>query len=406
MMTMVYSRHIFLALLSACFLIAGCTDDLQSGNSDTVAGKVQNKATRSVTKVNYLPSPINPAIKPQDAILRINGKDITRAEYDLLFRTREKSFRRANGASLGVKDDKVRRYMASCRHELIGVFIRRELLRQAAAKKGLEPTDESFSAIASRFLRYIRVPSQNLDGALASVFTPEEAAFLRDGMECDALGEVYLRSWSTNDLDHVSDVEASNRVARILAVNEKTRALNAEARRKAAAAKAEILSGAKFYDVTTNRCELVPEQGMEWETFELGELEPTEDLCKFLTTANQGDISDPLDFDDGIGIVGVVVKEMGEAPEGYVPAEQYTLVRCLFRAYDLLDVPEDLDEVRQQILDERRAAARTALGEELMKAAVIEYPAGEQIFRKKAKKGKKKSANRPVQVNKPVDKGN
>lgn len=403
---MVYSRIILTVLLSVSCLLVGCTDDSQSDKRGVVGEKAQNKAKSSLTRVKYLPSPINPTFKPRDVILRVNGKDITRAQYDLFFRTREKSFRRANMGALGEKDDKVRRYMASCRHELIGVFIRRELLRQAATKKGLKPTDEMFSAVANRFMRYIRATSHNLDGALASVFTPEESAFLRDGMECDALGEVYLRSWSTNDLDHVSDVEASNRVARILAVNEKTRALNAEARRKAAAAKAEILAGAGFYEVTTNRCELMPEQGKEWETFELGELEPTEDLCKFLTTANQGDISDPLDFDDGIGIVGVVVKEMGEAPEGYIPAEQYTLVRCLFRAYDLLDVPEDLDEVRQQILDERRSAARIALGEELMKTAVIEYPSGEEIFRKKEKRAKKKSVNRTVRGNKPVDSGN
>lgn len=388
-----------------CICLAGCTEE-NRGDDVALSKGDANPKTHAKVGGNFIASPISPSIKPQDSILRVNGTDITRAQYDMFFRIREKVFRRANGIAMGAKDDKVRRYMASCRNDIIGIFIRRTLLQQAAEKKGLKVTDAMFSRLASVFLRYVKAGGQDLDVAMAKFLTPEEAAFNRKGIEIDALGEVYLRSWSTNDLEHVSDVEVTNRIAKIKAINEKTTRLNDEARRKAAEAKAEILAGGSFYEVTTNRCDLSPEQGREWDTYELGELEPEDPLFRFLAGAKQGDISDPMDFDDGIGIVGVVLKEMGEAPEGYTPAEQFTLVRCLFRAYDPIEESDDASEVRRIILDERRSQARLVLGDELMKSAKIEYPSGENIFRKKtAKKSKNKPVTKPVGKSEPAGKG-
>lgn len=372
--------------------IVGCSDD-----ATPVAAEKKGTARPKANKECFLPSPVNSVIKSTNVILRVNGVEFTRAQYDQMYRIREKVFRRANGIAMNEKSDKVRRYMVAGKYDILGIFIRRELMRQAAERRGLKATDELFSEIAARFLRQIRSSRQGLEKAMGSFLTPEEAAVQMAGMECDALGEAYLRSWATNDMVNVSDVEVSNRVVKINEINVETKRLNDEARRKAAAAKAEIMAGGNFYAVTTNRCELVPEQGKEWETFELGELEPEEDLFKFLSTANQGDISDPLDFDDGIGIVGVLLKEKGEAPAGYAAADQYTCVRCLFTAYTPIELPADMEDLRQTILDDRRSKARVAMGEELMKTAVIEYPSGEQIFKvksHKAKPGKNKGKNK------------
>ena len=51
------------------------------------------------------------------------------------------------------------------------------------------------------------------------------------------------------------------------------------------------------------------------DTVRLMTIRTAPDMFKFLATAKTGDISDPLDLDDGIGIVGVLDRSPGEPPD-------------------------------------------------------------------------------------------
>ena len=127
-------------------------------------------------------------------------------------------------------------------------------------------------------------------------------------------------------------------------------------------------------------------------------------------TAKVGDISDPLAYDDVIAIFGLVRMYDGEAPDGYEAMKQYELVRCSFHAYEKIEEPEDKEELRAGMLEERRAAVIRELGSKLLESAKVEFPKGEDIFnelrppppkppaKKKNKKKAKPAEGKPAEA--------
>ena len=143
---------------------------------------------------------------------------------------------------------------------------------------------------------------------------------------------------------------------------------------------AERYSDSKYRKMTVSLDQLI-EQGKEWITVQLEELnaEGEKGLREWLKNAEMGDISDPIDFDDGVSIVGVVRKGEGEAPEGVVGPTLYTLVRCTMLARNNMEVPT-ADEVRKAVLEFKRGEARREVFTNLYHAATIEFPNGTNFF--------------------------
>lgn len=247
-------------------------------------------------------------------------------------------------------------------------------------------------------MKRIRHPNESFD-AYVGKLPEEEGEELRKQVFCDARDEVFLRNWVTNDIEYVSATEVSNHIASVQHYNERVVALNSESKKRAAAAKAEILAGASFYEVATNRTDIFLEDARFWDVVEIGEFEPDEDIFKFLASAKAGDISDPLDLDDGIGIVGVLQKEQEKQEDGTV-SDLYTLVRCMFNGYDAIEESDDVESVRKLLLERKMNDAKQALLTELFTTAKIEYPFGNKLFLKKKVKRTKKPPQKAARPNK------
>ena len=136
----------------------------------------------------------------------------------------------------------------------------------------------------------------------------------------------------------------------------------------------------------------------------LDELDSEDPLLHWLVRAEVGDISDPIEMDDGISIVGLKMKHEMENPEPGEPnIWDYELVRCAFYAYEKLDEIEDHDELVEDMLSARRRFAMEELRKKLVEKAVIEFPSGQNLFyavTKPKKPGKPKK--QPPKVRKPV----
>ena len=370
---------------AAALFVAGCSDD---ADKPAAAGK-----TASAPRTVVFKSPLNPAIKPEAAIAVVNGTAITRADYDRWIALRTRVYCLANGIDPYKADKKVAKYNSTNANLAFIDIVRRELIRQECEKKGITASESDIKIMQKRFMKGIKKQNEPFDAYCASL-PQSEGDEIRRQVMADALGETYLTKWATNDIHHVSAQEVSNRLEYVENYQKSVDKMNEEAKKRAAEAKAEILAGASFYSVTTNRAEIFKDEGKEWDVFELDEFEPEDDMFKFLATAKTGDISDPLDLDDGIGIVGVLDRSPGEPPDDTTPApDQYTLVRCMFNAYEPLDEPEDFEGMRKFLLDQKVSDAREAMMKELFASAQIQMPFGRRLFAQ-AKKGGAKNVGK------------
>ena len=366
------------ALWAFAVAVAGCSRDAGRGS-----------AAASDSKPVYR-SLVNPVIGSGEAVVLVNGEAISRADYDGWMDIRSRVYAMNQKLDPSKRHKKVAGYLKRTKDVALMDLVRRVAIRQYAEKRRLEIPEASVKAAERSFLKGIRNPGGGLDSFVGKL-PSGEAGLFRELIVSDARDEFCLTSWATNDFRKVTDTEVSNRLEVVREYNANVARMNAEAKAKAKAAKEEILAGASFASVVTNRAEIFKDQGVYYDTVELGEFDDDEPIFGFLTTAEAGDISDPLDFDDGIGIVGVLFKELGEVPEGVVPQMQYTLVRCMFNGYEELDEPEDPKLMRELLLERKLAEAREGFVREVLSDAKVELPFGKRLFSraKKSVKGRK-----------------
>ena len=105
-------------------------------------------------------------------------------------------------------------------------------------------------------------------------------------------------------------------------------------------------------------------------------------MGQWLARSDTGDISDPIDLDDGISIVGIKAKYESDISESNKPpVYAYEVVRCPFFAYERQDDFEgDRKAIEEDILDNRRQLAMRELHDRLTKDAKIEFPCGNNLF--------------------------
>ena len=304
-------------------------------------------------------------------------------------------YNRSSNFATGISD-----FTKNMRVRCPGELIRVELMRQEAERLGVVVTDKMYATSQKKYLKETRQGKISFDKFVAKL-PAGLGQTASNAVRIIARGDECLRKSTTNNLEKISKEEIAEIIKRGKEINKEADAKNLAQIERAKAAKAEILAGAKFADVAEARADFAKEQGREWDTFELNEFDGGDPMPVWLATANPGDISDPMELDDGYSIVGLVSKYLGDADEESEPQMQYQVVRCAFYIYDKIDESdfEDEDELAETVLEERRKQAMIELGLRLTEAATIEYPLGEEVFhRKKVKKSahrKSKKAQKP-----------
>ena len=351
-------------LAFAGVLLAGCGNDFSSEKSP---GVYVNDAKR----VN-----IN-ALKAKDAILIVNGEKITKQDYLAEVVLKDALWRLRKDPSMKPQID----YDAVARDHgqwIVYDLMRHAMFRQYAKKIKANPAPEAVEKARAELMKSLKKESGDFQAVADYIGGDAAKLFMRIPF-IDAQDAMLRQSITTNDLDNVSEAELQERQRFVDAFDANADAMNAKAAKRLMEAKAEILAGADFAAVTKRYAEVNPQYGEMWGTFELPEMAYNEDLHKWLATAKAGDISDPVDVEDGIAIVKVVAKGQGEAPPGMPLPDNYTLIRCTLKACERMRF-QDRAEMTRQLLLWKRQDAQKELGEKLLSEAVIEYPNGTNLF--------------------------
>lgn len=318
-------------------------------------------------------------MKPDDVIVIVNGDKLKKRDFDALMRVRTAIFQLQRKIDIEDLDgDPVREFVENRQFGIVPELIHHKIFSQYAAEKGIVPTEDAVALARERFARAV---SRRVDEfeRIAGRLGGEAGRMFLQIPYIDAQDALLRQSVSTNDLNTISDEEISATQARIAEWDKNADRNNEESKKRLASARAEIDAGGDFAEVTARYAQVSPEHGKAWATFELGELPQDDDLYKWLVTAKVGDISPPLDLEDGIAIVKLAAIGKGDAPQGVARPDTYTLVKCTAYAYQYIQHLERPELVRE-LLNAKMGNAQRILGTMLMERAVLEYPNGTNFF--------------------------
>ena len=320
------------------------------------------------------------SMKPSDVICEVNGQKIRKSDFSKAQRFYETVYRLTHGVRPGKEQEAAEDYAWRNEQRVLPLLMRRTLFGQAAKERGVSVTEYDVEQCAKSYFEKWNMGYMTVQG-LRKKMGEEEGARMIEYFTAEALNDKVVRALARDGWYHVSDEEVTNELARVRSFNETADRMNARARETLLKAKKEILDGGIFSQVTKKYGEYRTEQGKEWMTVQLEELvgEGEKALRDWLKNAKTGDISDPIDFDDGIAIVGVVMKGEGEAPAGVTGPTLYTLVRCTMLARNNMEVPT-ADEVRKAVLEFKRGAAQREVFTNLFSSAVVDFPNGTNFF--------------------------
>lgn len=315
----------------------------------------------------------------EDVIVSINGKKITKKDFADFQHLQEKLYKVVNFRE-GELDKKASWFVKANEQRVIPILMRSEFVRQAANESQIKVSPLEFDEVAKVLLPKYGFKTSDFNKA-ASKLDKLSSDQLYNIISQEALLKKVVRHYADDKWFTVSPQEVTNQFDYVKKFNDTADKMNRRAKELLLKARAEILSGALFADVAKRYSELHPDQGKEWQIVELDDLssEGERDLRKWLATADTGDISEPMDFDDGISIVGVVRKGEGESPQGVTPPVLYTLVRCTMYARQNMVIPT-YDEVVASIREAKELEAMKEVGQQFHDKAVLEFPNGTNFF--------------------------
>lgn len=319
------------------------------------------------------------SMAPGDVIVSVNGEKVTKGDFEVLLRVRTALFQIQKKMDLDdLENMDVVQFTEQTVPYLVMELIHHKMFSQYAAEKGIVPTKEQIDVARQAFAASLsRKPSdlerfaKRLGGAAGQYFANIPYVNAQD--------ELLRQSVTTNDLSHVTDEEIAQGEKYVENWNKTADKNNEGARKRLAQARAEIDAGGEFAEVAAKYAQVHPEHGKVWQTVQLGELPQDEDLYKWLVKAKVGDISQPIDLEDGLAIVKLESLGKGEAPPGVPPPDTYTLRRCTVYAYQYIETL-GRPELQRELLQMKKRAAQKTLGVMLTDRAVLEYPNGTNFF--------------------------
>lgn len=329
-------------------------------------------------------------LKPSAVVVWVNREPITKADYlrrvslaERLYRLNAKLPLEGDDKAVGKKFKRNNAYYFT---ELISAC----LVRQEARRCGIVAGDDDLKTMRRVLSKSIQNGKYKFEQILKRL-PPRDGEALVEWIEAQALGATVARVTATNSSEQVTEADLDSALRQISEFNRRAARENEKSRARALKAKAEILGGASFAEVTKRVAQVHPEYGERWEDLQLGEFEPGEPIRRWLEKAAPGDISDPIDLDDGLAIVGLVAKTELEIPgrKSTDPvAYSFRAVRCTFQAFEV--APERTrEELRNEILADRRKAAASGLMARLRGKAVIYLPYGDDLFPQRVPKAAK-----------------
>ena len=329
-------------------------------------------------------------LAPSDVFAIVNGHKIYKRDYESYLALGEKIYRFKRGLPMAGENKDVTRYLNMTARALPAELISRQLMIGAAEKAGIKVSAETRENAEKEIVKAMGNRVKSI-GAIAKKLGGSEGVFFIKMVEENAIMDEFRKKCATNDITFVSQAEITNVLAHIVKWNQNADRQNERSKKKALKFReAALKPGVDFEKLTRQHAKVSPEFGKFWDSFQMGELDDGEPLKVWLAGAKEGDLSQPIDLDDGIAIVKLLKKTETQIPGETMVVVDYDLARCTFYAYQHVK-EQTAEEIREELLRNKAKDAQKELGTKLWNEAVFEYPFGDQFF--PPEKGKKRMSD-------------
>ncbi|MBQ5531246.1 MAG: peptidylprolyl isomerase [Kiritimatiellae bacterium] len=360
--------------MTAAFLLAyGCNRNEESTSGDgktaenpqaVVSLPEKQNAAKKTEPVAKTPTTSKPSAdmvvaRVDDAILTASG-----VEAQIKLRTELLKLRKRK---VGEKElDKLGKILSRTAADH---FIRRELLSKYARNNGITLTDQEKNDNRAKVAASYKMKDF---ATLKARLSPASAALLERDTVQEALSAKCEKAIRDGVSKTVSLEEKQNILRNIETMNETAAKTNTLIFARARNVYNQVKSGKlTFEEAVEDYSEAEEtEDGGAWNEFLISELKDEPELTARLPTMSPGDITPPIENDNGLSIMKLV--SIGEYRKGdAAPEPTYRLARVFFRLPLFMEVPTD-EELTDAIIKERQKQALSAALQKTGDASKIE----------------------------------
>lgn len=318
---------------------------------------------------------------PDDAIvLKVNGEPITKCKFMVASRFYDKINRLNARQPLTGANPHAEAAVQYRAPWVLNDMLNRTLIRQFAEERQVSYSDVNFKMARSAFYKSFRRSNLSLE-EIARLIGGEEGDLVQEYVQGDATRFALLESLDVNHTLEITDDDINVVSNRWIEFNRVATISNAFEKAELAKALDEIANGGSFEEVG-RKYSIDLEEVVDWGDFELDDFEDEPELAAWLKEAKIGDVTGVVETDDGWSVIKLTGKEIerDEDEDGLPTFEtKYTLSRIVRKAWEIIpDAPRE--EIVKGLIDARRKALQRQMGDLIMQKAVIEWPAGTNLF--------------------------
>jgi len=243
-----------------------------------------------------------------DVIVSVNGDRLTRAGYEEILDVLEFYYKNKKPRA---KADDVKRYRQYRARSLVGEYVMKQLLLQEANRRGLKATQENLDYM----LNLVLADAAKTKGKTVNEFLAS-AGHMGDLVRKDMKEQALIRTLRQAEFGGkltITDDDVKKAKENIAKYNLMCDATNALVQAHANDVYQRLRQGADFSQVAAKESQVADGDGGLWGTFEKSELKD-EQLRNLVFTCPVGEISKPLDTEDGMVIVKVLDRAGIDSP--------------------------------------------------------------------------------------------
>ena len=372
-------KRVLLAYVLVVFAFAGCSKQDETRTAST--RKEPAKDTSKELKPDYAKYT---ALKPEDVLIRVGTNAITRSDLDRIVNLRAKVVKMTLPAQQQLNAINTSAIRMPLLARLPETYRMQTALLGWAAENGIQPSSEEIATFQKRFLASCKKPNADFAKFVKKNFTAEESKTIDERIQIEATCNKASKAYIDKNPDAVEKVDVDAYVKRVENYNRMAAATNALVWAKATNIWNQAKAGADFAELAAEHSEDEgnSDGGGEWGVFRLSDLASDGNLAKVVSALGIGDVSAPVEADNGLNIVKLVdvVDERGESVSGARIGDlRYELARIFFRLPEVYEIPTR-DEAARLI----RAAAENRAVRKFVEGLVAndgaEFPVGTEIF--------------------------
>lgn len=309
---------------------------------------------------------------PAETIVAVNGRKLTRKEYDTLLDSMAQTYRVTHP---GAREVDVKSYRRFLERKVVSEFMTKQVLLQEAQRRGLKPSADELARLEKLLEARAKKEGKTLEQFERDA--PEKVRTLRDGIREQALVAA-LREAEFGDRLKITEADLQagrDRISKFNAMGEQT---NVWVKARGAALCERLRTGEAFADVAAQESEVDEESGPGiWGEFSREEINDP-NVARAAFTLPVGAVSEPFDTEEGLVIIKVLERKGLDSPVARNRAT-VKLGRILLRLVELRTMPGDA-ELRKELERNRLETLQKEWLKALQMKARIEFPQGTNLW--------------------------